>query len=133
MGYPRLDRPSALEIAQSEPDTTLTQMAGRLAAMSTWIDQHPPNAERDPEAQLWSRTAKVGEEFGEVVAEIISLTGQNPRKEQDPEAAWRVVKELLDVALTALAAVEHMTGNTGSSVGKLAVHIANVVQRAGLE
>lgn len=81
-----------------------------LCSMSRWIDEG--NAHRDSEAITWGRLAKVSEESGEVIAAYIGMTGQNPRKGV-VNSADDVRKELLDVAVTALAAHEHMTGNMG--------------------
>lgn len=122
---------SELTASVAKDNPALATMGGRLAALSTWIDAH--NADRHPEAQLWGRVAKVGEEHGEVIEALIAATGQNPRKPQDPAAMGRVVKELLDTALTALAAAEHLTGNTGKSVVMLADHVGRVHTRAGLD
>lgn len=103
----------------------------QLAALSEWIDRH--NAHKPEQQQLWERTAKVGEEFGEVVAEMILLTNQNPRKpapDDEHEVRNRVIDELLDVAVTALGAVEHMIDNTGSSLAMLRFKIHLVHERA---
>lgn len=84
-----------------------------LADLSGWIDSHQGG--RDPEAITWGRLSKITEEAGEVISAFIGYTGQNPRKgryasDQD------VVAELLDVAVTALGAVEHLTGNQGEAM-----------------
>ncbi len=107
------------------------ETADQLAALSQRIDTSPANAARDPEACLWGRVTKVGEEHGEVIAALIGVTGQNPRKGvthtlDDVEA------ELLDVALTALCAVEHLNSNEGASMGLLAEKVRRVFDRAGL-
>lgn len=105
--------------------------AERLAAISAWIDAAPANVERDTEAALWGRVAKVAEECGEAIAALIGATGQNPRK--GVTHTWGdVTGELLDVALTALAAVEHITGNSGLSIGMLEDKVEHVATRAGL-
>lgn len=103
----------------------------QLAVLSQWVDEHPPNKARDPEARLWGRCAKVGEEAGEVMAAIIAMTGQNPRKPIQGCIA-DVLDELLDVALTALTAVEHINGNRGDSMDIFAEHVAAKMERAGL-
>ncbi len=46
--------------------STVTQIGGaetgrQIQALSRWIDNHPENASRDPEATLWGRTMKVAE------------------------------------------------------------------------
>jgi NTP pyrophosphatase (non-canonical NTP hydrolase) len=109
-----------------------TEAAEAVRALSKWIDEHPGNAARDPEARSWGRLAKVQEEAGEVVAAFIGYTGQNPRKGVT-HTLDDVVKELLDVAITALGAVEHVTGHTGpSSLQLLDDAILRVARRAGV-
>lgn len=105
--------------------------ADQLAALSRWIDEASANAQRDREAALWGRVAKVGEEHGEVIAALIGATGQNPRKGVT-HAMDDVVEELLDTALTALCAVEHMTENRGFAMEMLARKVDRVHARAGL-
>jgi hypothetical protein len=107
------------------------RLAAQLAAISRWVDEHPPNKARDAEAQLWGRCAKVTEEAGEVIAALIAMTGQNPRKGTHGCVA-DVLDELLDVAATALAAVEHIDGNRGESVQMLREHVDGLTERAGL-
>lgn len=60
-------------------------------------------------AQDWARVAKLVEEAGEAVSELISWTGQNPRKRQDPEAYNRMLQELADAAMTGVYAIQHFT------------------------
>ena len=100
-----------------------------LAALSAWIDAG--QGDRHPEAILWGRVSKVTEEAGESIAALIGATGQNPRKGYT-HSMEDVVSELLDVAVTALGAVEHLTDNTGASIDLLADHVARVCVRAGL-
>ncbi|MFD2840333.1 MazG-like family protein [Populibacterium corticicola] len=104
-------------------------VAQNLAGISQWIDEG--NAARDPEAATWARLAKITEEAGEVVAAYIGATGQNPRKGvthtmDDVEA------ELLDVAATALTALEHLRGNDGTSLGLFAAKVQKIADRAGI-
>lgn len=103
-----------------------------LAMISDWIDNSPENLARDPEARTWGRLAKVSEECGEVIAAYIGVTGQNPRKgiTHKPDD---VLKELLDVAITALCAYEHMTGNRGDSLQALFGVIHSTAKRAQIE
>lgn len=111
-------------------DTLQGDATRALVAISEWIDNAPRNAARDREAATWGRLSKVGEEFGEVIAEWISYTGQNPRKPQSNDALLAVGMELLDVALTALAAYEHLTAHQGLAVEDLFNHIMEVKARA---
>lgn len=105
------------------------RVSAGIARLSTWIDKG--NAARHPEAETWARLAKITEEAGEVVAAYIGVTGQNPRKgvthtRQDVE------EELLDVAITALAALEHLRGHDGRSLELLEDKLGRTLTRAGL-
>lgn len=102
-----------------------------LAALSDWIDTSPANAVRDREAAAWGRISKVSEECGEVIEAFIGVTGQNPRKGIHG-CIDDVVEELLDVAVTALAAVEHFNDNDGSSLDLFAAKVQHVANRAGV-
>lgn len=107
--------------------TAQIDAAEHLAALSRNIDQH--NAHRDPEAILWGRVAKVGEEAGEVIGALVGVTGQNPRKGRS-HTEVDLVGELLDTAVAALGAVEHRTGNQGFALQLLYEKIATVQARA---
>jgi hypothetical protein len=100
-----------------------------LVELSKWIDEG--NAGRDAEAITWGRIAKITEESGEAIAAYIGATGQNPRKGVTHEIA-DVVDELLDVAVTALGAVEHLTNHDGLSLQRLDYKIVQVATRAGV-
>jgi hypothetical protein len=102
-----------------------------LTALSAWIDD--ANTTRDPEAVTWGRLAKIAEESGEVIAAYIGATGQNPRKGVTGTTD-AVVEELLDVAVTALCAVVHLTENDPDHdvMNALAFKIEEVADRAGL-
>lgn len=103
--------------------------ASNLVALSLWIDAG--NAERDPEAVTWGRLAKIAEEAGEVIAAYIGYTGQNPRKGRTHQR-HQVIDELLDVAVTALGAVEHLNDHDGLALDALATKINAVAKRAGV-
>ncbi|WP_202863048.1 MazG-like family protein [Ornithinimicrobium murale] len=101
-----------------------------VVALSKWVDE--ANSRRDPEALLRERLGKVTEENGEVQTALTGWLGSNPRKgfthtKQD------VIEELLDVALAALGAVEHVHGNGPPvSVDLLEDKILRVAARAGV-
>lgn len=80
-----------------------------------------------PIGQDWARISKVGEEYGEAVNTFIGVTGQNPRK-GDYSSYDELEKELLDVAATALLAVQHFD-KEGETMNKLANHIAYLRER----
>ena len=110
-------------------DRILSDAQSAIVTLNAWIDGHPLNAARDAEAQTWGRIAKVSEEAGEVIAAFIAVTGQNPRKGMTGDIS-DVEKELLDVALTALCAVEHIHGGDGTSLRKLGIHAVRTLFRA---
>lgn len=62
-----------------------------------------------PLAQDWGRVAKIQEEAGEAIAELILYTGQNPRKGTHPERYGPFLMELADTALTGIYAIQHFT------------------------
>ncbi len=107
-----------------------TDAAGKVSGISQWVDTSPANAARDPEALGWHRVTKVAEEAGEVVSAWLLYTGGNPRK--SPGSLNDVIEELLDTAIAALGAVEHLTGNLGLSVEMMAEKALRVRSRAGL-
>ncbi|MFC0676012.1 MazG-like family protein [Brachybacterium hainanense] len=100
-----------------------------IAALSAWIDG--ANTHRDPEAQTWSRIGKITEEAGEAIAAFIGMTGQNPRK-GITHARADVEDELLDVAITALAALEHLRGHDEQCLVLLARKVEQTLARADL-
>lgn len=100
-----------------------------VVALSAWLDD--ANADRPAEAESWARIAKITEEAGEVVAAYIGLTGQNPRKGVT-HTRDDVQDELLDVVVTALAALEHLRGHDARSLGLLRERLARTLVRAGL-
>ena len=64
---------------------------------------------QQPLAQDWARVAKVIEEAGEAIAELILYTGQNPRKGEHRERYYELLQELADAALTPIYAIQHFT------------------------
>lgn len=114
-----------------EVSASIDVMASYLAALSAGFDAH--NADKDPQAVTWGRISKVGEEFGEVIAAYISHTRQNPRKAARQAPITDVVDELLDVAVTALGAVEHLTGNEKKSMRLLRGKIRRVAARLDIQ
>lgn len=100
-----------------------------LTSLSRWIDAG--NADRDPEALHLHRVIKVGEEAGEVVSAVIGWLGANPRKGYTHDRD-DVIDELLDVAVTALGAIEHLTDHRGDALDRLDRKIIGVGVRAGV-
>lgn len=109
----------------------MSEASARVAEISAWVDDYNLNQGRDREALAWHRVSKVAEESGEALAQWLLYTGQNPRKGQQGSAA-DVIEELLDVAVAALGAVEHLMGNHGVCMEMLVEKINKVYTRAGL-
>lgn len=122
-----LDEWGPLELVYGPFAGEIVEAASDLVWLSEWIDAG--NAQRDPEAVTWGRLAKLSEETGEVVAAYIGMTGQNPRKGVT-HTLQDVFDELLDVAVTALGAAEHLAGHQGAVLEGLLVKIHAVAQRA---
>ena len=95
-------------------DSTIDWSA--IRDIDEWLDEAVSRDYQDqPLAQDWARVAKVGEEYGEAIAELILMTGQNPRKTQDPAARERLLMELSDVVFTAILGMQHFTKNTAET------------------
>ena len=94
-----------------EPDSMLLMIMPQVVKkMDEWLDAGTSERYKDqPLAQDWARVAKLAEEVGEAVSELIVLTGQNPRKGENPAARVRLLAELADVALGAIYAIQHFT------------------------
>lgn len=103
--------------------------AALVAAISAWIDGSPSYLGIGTEAHLVRRCVKTGEEVGEMIGALYGYLGENPRKGVT-HTRDDVVRELLDVALAALGAVEHIGGNLGTALGLLDSHIRSVADRA---
>ena len=115
----------------SNENTQTSGWGKQVAAISSWIDTSDSYVGLDPEAHLWRRTMKLVGEAGEVQDALGGMLGENPRKGVT-HTQYDLIGELLDVAIAALGAVEHITGNTGDSEALLAEKIRKVVERAGL-
>lgn len=100
-----------------------------LAAFSQHIDDS--YGQIDPEAHLWRRTMKLVSEAGEAQDAIGGILGENPRKGVT-HTREQAIGELLDVAVSALGAVEHMKGNDGSALRLLDDKIMFVAKRMGI-
>lgn len=97
-------------MADQETALSLPELLTAVMAVDRWLDDAVADTYKDqPIAQHWGRIAKVIEELGEAIAELILWTGQNPRKGQDPEARERLLAELGDTAMTGIFAIQHIT------------------------
>jgi hypothetical protein len=104
-------------------------MGAIVADVSRWIDESPRNKTNTfTENLLLRTTVKIGEEAGELNQALIGMLGQNPRK-GNTHTLQDVEQELLDIAFTALGAVEHLHGNNGTSILRLSDHIVRIANR----
>lgn len=101
-----------------------------LDQLSAWIDRSNEEQGRTGELLTLHRVIKIGEEAGEVVNALIGALGANPRKGVT-NTMEKVLNELLDVAVTALGAYEHIDGHQGRALWELNDKIAAVARRAG--
>lgn len=104
--------------------------SAQLAAISQWVDTE--NRHVDARALDMIRLHKLGEELGETLEAYSLAYGFNPRKRLTASHApliEHVQRELLDVALTALAAWEHFAGHPETAISALINHIDTVWQR----
>lgn len=110
---------------------TTDRLGLMAAAMSAWVtDSYGSGV--DPEVVLWRRVTKVCEESGEVWQALAGMVGANQRKGVT-HTVDDVIEELLDVAFSALGAVEHLVGEDGQSGRLLEAKAAGVLNRVGLK
>ncbi|MEU4230046.1 MazG-like family protein [Nonomuraea sp. NPDC026600] len=95
---------------------TLTR---HVAALLSWLNTaHPPT-----EHEIATRILKIGEEFGEVVAAYIGVTGQNPRKGVSSTRA-ELTGELCDVVIAAMTALATVAGDAEQADRILHEHLS---------
>jgi hypothetical protein len=94
-----------------EPDSMLLMVMPQvIKKVDEHLDAEVAQQYKDqPLAQDWARVAKLSEEIGEAVSELILMTGQNPRKGEHPEVRVKLLAELADVALGGIYAIQHFT------------------------
>jgi hypothetical protein len=113
----------------SERNEPMSDMYEDIEAVDTWIDAGSAQVYRDePLAQDFARVAKCSEEVGEAIAALIGMTGQNPRK-GFTHTRDDVLKELADVALTALCAIQHFTKDRAETQRLMEGRVAAVRNR----
>lgn len=100
---------------------------GDIAVINKWLDASNLGSQHEDSM----RVMKIGEEFGEAIAAYIGMTGQNPRKGVT-HTLDDLLGELSDVAITALAAIQHFTGNEDITRAMLAAKIQAIIVRSQL-
>lgn len=95
-----------------------------IETVTAWLNSH--NDLTDHEITL--RILKIQEEAGEVAEARINQLAQNPRKGKFATEA-EVIGELCDVVVTAMVAINSITGDATVSRGFLASRLASVLAR----
>jgi hypothetical protein len=98
-----------------------------VEAINAWLDES--NDESPHEDSM--RVMKIGEEYGEAVAAYIGMTGQNPRK-RVTHTEDDLLKEIADVVVTGLCAIQHFTGSREVTRAIVAEKLAYIIRRAGI-
>lgn len=102
-----------------------------IRVIDEWLDGEVSIPYKEQElAQDWARVAKVTEEIGEAIAQLIWWTGQNPRKPMDFTAKHRMTDELADTAMTAILAIQHFTKDDVTTNGILSAALTRIYGRA---
>jgi hypothetical protein len=116
---------------------TLETASARIQWVSRWLDANigkNSRGEVDDGIGLDAlRLIKLMEESGEVVTNFIKFRNLNPRKAianpRDTGTEEPIVKELFDVAFTAIGAAEHFLGNSGAALERFLEHAEGVKNR----
>lgn len=102
-----------------------------IEAIDNWLDAGTGTEYHQmPLAQDWARVAKITEEAGEAIAQLILATGQNPRKPYDECAHDNMLSELADVVLTGILAIQHFTKSTSDTKYIIREKIISLEKRA---
>lgn len=102
-------------------------VAEGIHTLVLWLDggkERPPN-------EILLRILKIQEEAGEVAEAVINLAGQNPRKPKPstPEGLEAIAKELSDVAVTALVALESICPNNEVAMNTFVERVEFLIDR----
>jgi len=103
-----------------------------IQEIDQWLETNVSDEYKNGLAQHWARVAKISEEAGESISELIQWTGQNPRKGIDHAAFERLLKELADCVVTSIMAIQHFTGDTRHTGDIINRRLREVYERAGL-
>lgn len=108
-------------------DTGHRDLFADVADITAWLDESNLTGPHEDSV----RVLKLVEEAGEAAAAYIGMVGQNPRKgvthTQDD-----LLKELADVAITALCAMQHFTQDESVTRAYMAGKIGQIIDRSGI-
>lgn len=100
---------------------------GDIADITAWLDESNPASPHEDAM----RVMKLAEEVGEAVAAYVGVTGQNPRKGVT-HTMDDLLKELADVAITALCAMQHFTQDETATRAYMAAKIGQIIKRSDI-
>lgn len=96
-----------------------------IGDITAWLDGSNPDGEHEDAM----RVLKLVEEAGEAAAAYIGMVGQNPRKGVT-HTLDDLLRELADVAITALCAIQHFTKDETVTRRVMAGQIHQIIRRA---
>lgn len=120
-----------------EPESMLLMVMPQVVKkVDAHIDEMTAQRYKDQSlAQDWARVAKLAEEAGEAIQELILWTGQNPRKGEHPTARVKLLAELADTAMTGIYAIQHFTKDLAETQAVMIAaqkrHFARVIEKEG--
>ncbi len=120
-----------------EPESMIVMIIPQVVKkVDAHIDEMTAQRYKDqPLAQDWARVAKLAEEVGEAVSEMILWTGQNPRKTEHPGARVKLLAELADTAMASIYAIQHFTKDVFETQAVMVAaqkrHLARVIEQEG--
>ena len=97
----------------------MSTLSNDLAEFSAHIDDRQSPEVFSANEGTYARVAKITEEAGELSGALLRYNGHNVIKEDGEPTTEEIGKHMLSVAITALGAYEHWTGNVGQSVEDL--------------
>lgn len=95
--------------------------------ITAWLDESNAGIPGDDAM----RVLKLTEESGEAAAAFIGMTGQNPRKGVT-HTKDDLLRELADVAVTALCAMQHFTQSEAVTRAYLAAKVQHIIARSDI-
>lgn len=98
-----------------------------IGAVTDWLDTSNLNTPHEDSM----RVLKLVEEAGEAAAAYIGMVGQNPRKGVT-HTREQFLDELADVAITALCAIQHFTGNEAETSMTVSRKLVAMLDRIGI-
>ncbi|ACU71833.1 hypothetical protein Caci_2924 [Catenulispora acidiphila DSM 44928] len=114
-------------VAVAEKPQDERDLFADIADITAWLDSSNPSSKHEDAM----RVMKLGEEVGEAIAAYIGLTGQNPRKGVT-HTMDDLLKELADVAITALAAMQHFTQDEAETRAHMAAKVRQIISRSAI-